>query len=303
MGKGVGNPLEVKFFNHKYPRSAAELLDVAPASEQHLWSKYAPAERLLESNDLVMTMGSCFARNLGEALGRRGLSGKVYRVYEEANSPLLNELLLDCLINEKPSVAASELFSAEISAEMGDQFLADLKSAAGFILTVGVGICCYEKKSGKLVVRPNAREHYDCAWRVIEPKEAAQSIRRFIDMLKGINPLLDIVVTVSPVPLFRSFQTPSAFVEDCLSKSALRLAVHEVVEHDSSVHYWPTFEFFRWLGSHVDPVFGAEDNLPRHPNREYVQIAVDAFIRHFFNASAAPSREEGTSELILVPDN
>jgi len=295
----------VKFFNHKYPRSAAELSsDVAAASEQHLWSKYAPAERLLSAKDLILTMGSCFARNLGEALGRRGLHGKAYRVHEEANSPLLNELLLECLTSEKPSSAAAELFQSEIGAEVRQSFVADLKEATAFILTVGVGICCYEKQSGKLVIRPNAREHYDCAWRVIDPQEATDSIRRFVERLREINPMLDIIVSVAPVPLFRNFQTPSALVEDCLSKSTLRLAVHNVIEADPTISYWPTFEFFRWLGSHTGPVFGAEDNLPRHPNREHVQIAVDAFVRHFFDSvPEAPAGDARASETVLIADN
>jgi len=249
-------------------------------------------------------MGSCFAKNIAEALGKRGVQTHAYRVHEEANSPLLNELLLECLVSKNPSAQATDLFEKEVTASARELFLKDLRNAAGFILTVGVGISCFESASGRLVIRPNPREGHDCTWRVLRPREISDSIRRFVAMLRGVNPKLQIVVTVSPVPLFRSFRTPSALVEDCLSKSALRLGVQKVIEQDAAIAYWPTFEFFRWFGSHIGPVFGVDDNLPRHPNREHVQVALDAFARHFFEGSLQEAAEtNNANETILVSDD
>jgi hypothetical protein len=45
------------------------------------------------------------------------------------------------------------------------------------------------------------------------------------------------------------------------------------------VRYWPSFEVVRWVGSHLGPVFGAEDGQPRHVSN----FVVDAIVRNFIS--------------------
>jgi hypothetical protein len=74
----------------------------------------------------------------------------------------------------------------------------------------------------------------------------------------------------------------SPFVADCLSKSVMRLAAHEIcTEFDDRILYWPSFEMVRWLGGHVPPVFGQSDGHARHPNDELVDMIAKSSISKF----------------------
>ncbi|MEZ0299259.1 MAG: GSCFA domain-containing protein [Candidatus Methylacidiphilales bacterium] len=274
-------------------------------ADLHLWSKYPIRGDRFEKSELFMTMGSCFAFSIGSALKRMGVPSSIQRVHEEANSPLLNEQLLDYLLDGKKSETAAQLFADEISEETRADFVSNLKKASGFILTVGVGVYCYETATGRLVIRPNPRDGTDCSWKILPPQEGANSIYRFLMRLRSVNPKLRVIITVSPVALYRSFTTPSAFTEDCLSKSSLRLAVQTVLGWDETLHYWPTFEFFRWFGCHTGPSFGQDTNLAREPNNAYVDIALEAFVRHYFNNATLDASQQEKVELnqnVLVQD-
>jgi hypothetical protein len=76
----------------------------------------------------------------------------------------------------------------------------------------------------------------------------------------------------------------SAITADCLSKSTLRLACHEVCAKRPDIIYWPSFEIVRWLGVHYTrpdrPVFGHEDGIARHVSNWVVDMIIDLFIQH-----------------------
>ena len=60
---------QVKAFNHKYPREAHSLfMNVAEMAEAHRWSKFPSWGARLNRSDLIMTLGSCFAENIGNTL-------------------------------------------------------------------------------------------------------------------------------------------------------------------------------------------------------------------------------------------
>ena len=100
------------------------------------------------------------------------------------------------------------------------------------------------------------------------------------------------VLTVSPVPLAGTTEFASAVIADCLSKSTLRLACHEVVTSEAAqgVVYWPSFEIVRWLGTHFGPsqppVFGVEDGNMRHVSSWLIDVIIDMFLEHWSVADA-----------------
>ena len=52
-------------------------------------------------------------------------------------------------------------------------------------------------------------------------------------------------------------------------------------------NYWPTFEVFRWMGSHFGSSYGADDELLRHPNKHLVNLATEAFKDAFFRLNSS----------------
>jgi hypothetical protein len=102
------------------------------------------------------------------------------------------------------------------------------------------------------------------------PDEIISSISTAINTLRRLRKDIPVVVTVSAVPIYRSFLTPFALVDDCMPKAALRPAVPAILERNEGVYYWPSFKLFRWFGSYIEPAFGEDDLLPRHPNLRLV---------------------------------
>ena len=109
-----------------------------------------------------------------------------------------------------------------------------------------------------------------------------------------MNPAIRMIFTVSPIPLFATFEGHSAILADCASKSALRAAIEEVMmekDEDELLIYWPSFESFRWLGVHAGPVFGADDGSTMHAS----EFVIDAVFKEFYEKFNIP--EGGVVEL------
>lgn len=123
-------------------------------------------------------------------------------------------------------------------------------------------------------------------YRGITVAQNVANIRYMVDCLRIIRPGLNIVLTVSPVPINRSFIHASAIQSDCISKSTLRVAAEEIIQAGlPGVHYWPSFEIVRWLSGHMPvgslPAFGAEDRDTRHVSRHLVNMIVELFLETF----------------------
>jgi GSCFA family protein len=269
-------------FGQRYPRHVSEFDDLEQMLEEQVFQGYAPPAPFLGPNDEVVTMGSCFAVNIGDSLSSMGMRVAVNRFHEEANSPLANLLLLEYLIKKEQSQARS-IFEPFIPLSDGDALLAPLRTARCLILTVGVGITCYHKVTGELVLRPNETGLDQIRWEFTDPNESARHLRIFVQTIQELNPGIQTVLTLSPIPLYRAITTPSPFVEDCISKSHLRVALQRFFEDQqlSNVHYWPSFEAFRWVSGHTGPLYGGHDDLPRHASKDVVAIVAKLFVKYF----------------------
>jgi hypothetical protein len=272
-------------YSHKYPREAVIFQEDDDFLWKNLFAGYAlPEENRFPVNTKVLTMGSCFAVNIANSLRNAGIDALALRLHEEANSPLANYYLVDYLRREKWS-KYRKIFCKEIPFEKCKAFRNSVEEAGLFVLTLGVGICCFDRSTGQLILRPNSRDAINSEWRFLKPQEVFLLVSKLIIELRCINKKLTLVLTVSPVPMYRSFLAPSAFVDDCVSKCTLRCSVEQIIKNINNVYYWPTFELFRWVGSHLSAVYGADDNLSRHPNEKLVQIATNAFKKAFFNSA------------------
>ena len=280
-------------YGRPYTKQAAEFGDLERLLDEQLFRGYRPTEPLLQPDDEVVTLGSCFAANVAGALQQHGMRVRVNRFHEEANSPLANALLLDYLIEREGSEARS-IFEPYIPLETTEALLDPIRTARCLIFTVGVGITCYDRQTDKLVLRPNETPLERLRWDFPTPDESEQHLRHFMGRIRELNPKIQIVLTLSPVPLYRAITTPSAFVEDAISKSHLRVAIHQLFASDAlpGVHYWPSFEAFRWVGPHVGGVYGQDDNNPRHASKWMVNHVASLFVKYF--AAEAPAAAPST---------
>jgi hypothetical protein len=97
-----------------------------------------------------------------------------------------------------------------------------------------------------------------------------EELRRLI---KALNPEAHLVVTVSPVPLERTFSNRDIVVANSEGKSILRAAVGEFARAHDDVTYFPAYEIVTALG---EQAFEKKDL--RHVRQPVVQHIMQAFL-------------------------
>jgi hypothetical protein len=238
----------------------------------------------------LMTLGSCFAENLAQRLLALGFRVHHELIGEEVNTTYANRYLLEWVEHgptSAPTRAMEQVYGPELRTRLAD----GIGSSSVFILTFGVAPCFFDDDTGEFVFSWGessiAKDYlYErCSMRTTTVAENVHNIRCIIESLRrlsGRDPA--IVVTVSPVPLSGTTELSSAIIADCISKSTLRLACHEVLSGGAGprVHYWPSFEIVRWIGPHLGPehppAYGADDGNSRHVSSWLVDTVVDLFL-------------------------
>ena len=102
--------------------------------------------------------------------------------------------------------------------------------------------------------------------------DVESDLKKIVDLIKSIKKTNKIVFSVSPVPLAATFTDRDIFTANIYSKSTLRSAVEHVVDPESGVYYFPSYEMSLNFGSGF---FQSRDL--RHANQEHVQFIMDAF--------------------------
>ena len=263
-----------------YPQDIADFDDLPGAIRKYVLHGYPADDLLGDPSAIIVTQGSCFASNVASSLARLGARVAHLNVNEYINTTLANAMFFEHIFRRSElDPMVNRVFEGLISANSVAEFHELVTNCKAFILTIGVAPIWFERASGKPVLTPEKGRMQDFDMRTTSPAWNADNIRRIIASIRQVNADARIFLTLSPAPLNWSFEFPSTMVGDCLSKSVLRVAIHEVLsENPPGVRYWPSFEVVRWMGSHLGPVFGAEDRHPRHVSNFLVDEIVKAFI-------------------------
>jgi hypothetical protein len=111
--------------------------------------------------------------------------------------------------------------------------------------------------------------------------ENLENMRTALTLLRQLNPAIQVVLTVSPVPLHRSFNTHDIFVNNYESKCTLRAVAGQVCREFDWVHYFPSFEIVWGMGA---TAYQARDRL--HVKEEVVDRIITAFMESHFETAA-----------------
>jgi hypothetical protein len=248
------------------------------------WSDGPRAQ--FSKSDQFVTMGSCFATNLAAGLRNQNIRCRNYNFPEEINNTYTN---LD-FVN---SLSPSENGALEVGS-VQQEYYDLIRNAQAVIYTCGTSIA-FRDGGGNIIipkrihemVRYGRGESLDVV--NVSVDENFSNLIKIIGIIQNIQPDIKIIMTVSPVPLARTFGSESAVIADCVSKSSLRVAVDMVIrENVENVYYWPSFEIAKWLlphyGGHVSPslFFGADDGESRHVSKEMIDTIVGSFIDYAF---------------------
>lgn len=260
----------------------------------------------------VFTIGSCFARNIEEALFEADveLPTRAFSVPENewAFRPngLLNEYNPGTMLQRVMSAAQTDKVSDETIVPDGDGYVdlmlpggtpvtfervkerrreidsvyEELPSSDLAIVTLGLIEAWFDDQTGLFLNRmpPMSsirKEPQRFSLRRLEVSESCSLLEKAIATMIGMG-VKNILLTVSPVPMHTTFTENDAVVANSLSKSTLRVCAGRLKEQFPSVDYFPSYEIISSCGSAAF----IEDNVhvKNEVVRRVVKMMMDAYL-------------------------
>jgi hypothetical protein len=252
------------------------------------------ASRLIQHQQKLLLMGSCFTENMGEKLRKHKFS-----VLENPNGILFNpvsvsEALIAYIENEtiterdifqlnetwhswKHHTRFSGITAADCLQKINNSTTAAhfyLKETDQLMITLG-SAWLYMLTSKAANAEPGsvaANNHKAPAdWfekRLLTTEEAVDVLQRMLNRLFLFNPHLQVIFTISPVRHLRE-----GVIENNRSKAVLIQAVHQLIEQFDALYYFPAYELV--IDDLRDYRFYAEDLV--HPNYQATQYVWEKF--------------------------
>ena len=273
----------------KYPLDSDFKGDLESLIKNHIACNLINKNKIINNNTTFFTMGSCFARNIAVSLIKKGFNANHMEISEYINSTYANR----ALVNYLQEINQSEEINHRIEQLLPSGFNTNeirfkIEKSEIFVLTLGVAPAFFDTNTGEFVLpSPNSLNTRVLAekftFRTTTVQENVDNVKYLIDFIRNINPNINIVITVSPVPLFATFEFESCVQADCLSKSTMRLVAHEIVNNCNyeNIIYFPSFEIFRWGGSNYSDFYAADDGAAWHVSEEKVDTTVKSFLDIF----------------------
>lgn len=284
----------------KYPTSNRDFEELSELINDFCLDGHVPQNPLLNSSGNVVAIGSCFAAELRHFLNDVGLSSDSFWIPSGLNNTFA---LLDFF---SWAVTGNETAKGFAYSKGSDGILSDWKpefeqqkykqalaSATCFVFTLGLAEVWEDVVTRKVFWRGVPESIFKenrHKFRLSTVQENMENLEKIVEIIRQINPSAPIVFTLSPVPLKATFSNQSCVTSDCVSKSTLRLAIHQFMESSScsNVYYWPSFEIVKWVGCHLPyPVYGTDDGVVRHVSRFMVTEILKAFVRAYFGEPIA----------------
>jgi len=240
----------------------------------------------------IMSLGSCFAENMGEKFD--------YFKFQNVVNPfgiIFNAVSLEKIIRrsiQKNYFTVNDIFfhneawhcfevHSELSNSDKEAFLESLNQiieftnnqiiqSTHFIITLGTSWVYRDIVSGEIVANCHKVMQKQFTKELLSVEQNEGSLRNIISLVHSVNPEAKFIFTVSPVRHIKD-----GFVENNMSKANLILAIHIIrnTEHSTqNTEYFPSYEIM--MDELRDYRFYAEDML--HPN----QTAIDYIWIQFF---------------------
>lgn len=238
----------------------------------------------------IMSLGSCFAENMGEKLE--------YFKFQSVVNPfgiIFNAVSLEKIIRRsihKDYFTEKDIFfhneawhcfevHSELSNVDKEAFLESLNQiiestnnqiteSSHFIITLGTSWVYRDIVSNEIVANCHKVPQKQFTKELLSIEVIQRILQNIISLITSVNPNAKFIFTVSPVRHIKD-----GFVENNVSKSNLIIAIHKIVNYSLSiVNYFPSYEIM--MDELRDYRFYAEDML--HPN----QTAIDYIWIKFF---------------------
>ena len=268
----------------RWPILIDELKDFSQSAQEYVLGPNSKPAFTLTNEANFFTLGSCFAENLAKSLRAHGRIVKNLPFSEEINSTYANRHLIEWSLSRLEDEDLKASFDKSFPAIDPSEIEKSLSRADVVIFTVGVAPCFFSRETGRFVIPKSNNVGLwgdSFQFRTTSVSENKENLQKIIEMIQEINENIKIVLTLSPVPLKGTLNTPSVMQADSISKSTLRIAINEIMTNNpSGVSYWPSFEMVRWLGVYFENVFGLEDGRSRHVSSYVIDNIIELFLNH-----------------------
>jgi hypothetical protein len=132
-----------------------------------------------------------------------------------------------------------------------------LNEGSTLFVTLGTAFAYQHKKLKCTVANCHKMPAQNFTKKLLSVTEIVRNFSACLDVLKSLNPQLQVVFTVSPVRHLKD-----GFHENQLSKATLLLSIHQLIEKHENAHYFPAYELL--MDDLRDYRFYTDDML--HPN-------------------------------------
>ena len=250
----------------------------------------AKSNNPIDYSSKMVSLGSCFAENMGEKFSYF-MFQNVVNPFGIIFNPVSIEKLVSRSVNQHKFTEADIFFHndlwhcydvhSELSHPDKAQFLANLNAlidsshhqiiqSTHIIITYGTSWVYRNKTSSNMVANCHKVAQGQFDKEILSTETIEKSIQNTIDLIQKINSDCTFIFTVSPVRHIKD-----GFVENQRSKAHLITAIHQILNPESSfLNYFPSYEIM--MDELRDYRFYAEDML--HPS----QTAIDYIWARFF---------------------
>jgi lysophospholipase L1-like esterase len=253
----------------------------------------------IDYNSKLVLIGSCFSENISEKL-------KYFKFQTFSNpfgilfNPIaIENLILNAIHTKKYSENDTFLLNerwhcfdahSDISSSTQNQLLQNLnsaieethqqlKNASHIIITLGTAWVYRFIETNSIVGNCHKVPQKKFLKEILSVDETSTSLQNICALIKDINPTATIIFTVSPVRHLKD-----GFVENTQSKAHLIAAIHQIININNQLLYFPSFEIM--LDDLRDYRFYASDML--HPNETAINYIWEEFKHVWIDEKTAP---------------
>jgi hypothetical protein len=290
---------------HVYPSKSS--WDEPDAIERLVLPGWLPDSPPLTSASKVMTVGSCFARQVAYHLWERGqghgevglfvIDGRLLTTFailrhfewalgkreleQDETLYVENTQSFRMGVPKRGGRLTRELVPLPLDEETRGRTRALIEASDAFIFTLGLAEMWFSKETGEAFLAAVPRLAYDPERhenRMTTVSENHDNLVRLVRAIRDVRPDAPIVFSLSPQRMIATFRPVSCVTANALSKSIVRAAIGEAMDEldDEQVYYWPSYEI-------VTEVFGRDGYRDdgRHLDSNVSKVIVDLFARYF----------------------
>lgn len=255
-------------------------------------------EKKIEHSDSILTIGSCFAENIGELFRNYKFKSLINPFGVLYNSGSIKNSL-EFIGNQKVFTEEDLVFDqsewhsfyhhSNFSHHKAESVLRKinsvsassfefLKKADWIIISLGTSFVFYHKEREMLVSNCHKIPQKDFEQKFLSVSENTDYLQQIIDIQKNINSESKFIFTVSPVRHLRN-----GAHENQLSKSSLQLAVNNIVKKYDDAYYFPSYEIM--MDELRDYRFYDKDLI--HPIQQAVDYIWEKFSHYCLSESCS----------------